>query len=602
MKKSKPAGSSLAYSYVRFSTPEQRLGDSLRRQTEATAAWCQRNGVRLDTSLTLRDLGVSAFKGRHRQNPDKHALAAFLKLVEQGRVSRGSYLVIENLDRLSREDERTALRLWMDILDAGVNIVQLIPETVFRHDKCDMIDIMRAIIELGRGHSESRAKSTRVDAAWRQRLERTRRGEVVLTRALPAWVTVQGDKVVAIPERVTAIHRIFTLAAAGYGPVRITQALTAEKVPPFGGREVYTDTNGDQRLRAAGGGRYGSGRWQPPYVRKLLDDRRLLGEFQPLKADGTPDGDLLPNYFPRVITPEQWDVARRGVERRRAASGARANDTTAHVNLFATLVRDARDGGPMCYQTRTAAGRHSRILLPARSREGTVSAMTFPALTFEAALLAKLQELDPATVMGEDTAPAELTNLGLELDQVRAELAEVAAYLDAHGFSLTLGQRVTTLEGRKAELTERLAEARQRAASPLAAAWDDTKSLAGILEHAAKPEDVRVRIRTALRRIIDEVYLLAVPRGLDRLAAVQICFAGGKRRRDYVIYHRHSRRGYRERIPARWRAWSLAEVVKSDDLDLRHQEDVAALEKELAALDLAGLTAGGPQGGEGKAE
>jgi DNA invertase Pin-like site-specific DNA recombinase len=79
----------LAYSYVRFSTAEQAKGDSLRRQTEAAARWCQRNGVRLDTSLTLHDLGKSAFLGEHRKNPDRNALAAFLKMVERGQVARG---------------------------------------------------------------------------------------------------------------------------------------------------------------------------------------------------------------------------------------------------------------------------------------------------------------------------------------------------------------------------------------------------------------------------------------------------------------------------------------------------------------------------------
>ena len=39
----------------------------------------------LDTSLTLRDEGVSGFTGKHRANPDRNALAAFLKLVEKGR-------------------------------------------------------------------------------------------------------------------------------------------------------------------------------------------------------------------------------------------------------------------------------------------------------------------------------------------------------------------------------------------------------------------------------------------------------------------------------------------------------------------------------------
>src|SRR4051794_6538725 len=122
-----------AYSYIRFSTLEQLKGDSLRRQLEGTAAWCAKNGVPLDTSLTLHDLGVSAFRGAHRD--DKHCLAQFLRAVKQGKVPKGSYLVIENLDRLTREDERTALRLWLDILDAGINIVQLYPETVFRYER-----------------------------------------------------------------------------------------------------------------------------------------------------------------------------------------------------------------------------------------------------------------------------------------------------------------------------------------------------------------------------------------------------------------------------------------------------------------------------------
>ncbi len=53
-----------AYSYVRFSTPEQSKGDSLRRQEEKAEAYCQRHGWAMDRTLTLRDLGVSAFRGR----------------------------------------------------------------------------------------------------------------------------------------------------------------------------------------------------------------------------------------------------------------------------------------------------------------------------------------------------------------------------------------------------------------------------------------------------------------------------------------------------------------------------------------------------------
>jgi hypothetical protein len=49
----------LGFSYIRFSSRHQAKGSSLQRQTEGTMAWCQRNGVTLDTSLVLHDIAVS---------------------------------------------------------------------------------------------------------------------------------------------------------------------------------------------------------------------------------------------------------------------------------------------------------------------------------------------------------------------------------------------------------------------------------------------------------------------------------------------------------------------------------------------------------------
>jgi DNA invertase Pin-like site-specific DNA recombinase len=58
-----PTGKSKAYSYVRFSTPDQAKGDSYRRQTEAASEYAHANNLELDTELTFTDLGVSAFRG-----------------------------------------------------------------------------------------------------------------------------------------------------------------------------------------------------------------------------------------------------------------------------------------------------------------------------------------------------------------------------------------------------------------------------------------------------------------------------------------------------------------------------------------------------------
>jgi DNA invertase Pin-like site-specific DNA recombinase len=38
-----------AYSYIRFSTPEQAMGDSERRQLALAEAYCARNGLKLST-------------------------------------------------------------------------------------------------------------------------------------------------------------------------------------------------------------------------------------------------------------------------------------------------------------------------------------------------------------------------------------------------------------------------------------------------------------------------------------------------------------------------------------------------------------------------
>src|ERR1700747_3247772 len=93
------------YSYLRFSTPEQRKGDSLRRQTVAAEEYAKRHGLALDTELNLRDLGISAFRGN---NVAVGALGAFLKAIRDGLVPKGSLLLVESLDRVSRQTARKA--------------------------------------------------------------------------------------------------------------------------------------------------------------------------------------------------------------------------------------------------------------------------------------------------------------------------------------------------------------------------------------------------------------------------------------------------------------------------------------------------------------
>lgn len=566
---------SIAYSYIRFSHPDQAKGDSLRRQTEAAVAWCQRNGVVLDESTTLQDLGKSAYTGAHRTNPDRNALAAFLKLVEQGKVAHGSYLILENLDRLSREEEVPACNLLTGILMAGVRVVQLSPSELILTDKSNGFDVMRAVMELSRGHGESKIKSERIGKAWREKKAKARADGTLITHRLPAWIELRHGRRVLIPGRAAVVRRIFDLAVAGYGATGIVAKFTAEGVAPFGVRQV---NEGRKRSQF-------SGKWNRAYICNILKDRRAVGEFQPCRADGTADGKPIADYFPAVVSEDIWLAARAAAEQRRRKRGRYSK----HLNVFAGLLRDARDGGSYYVVHRgPCREKYQYVLINGESVEGRAPARAFPFASFEQGVLALLREIDAAALVESDAEPDEALVLGGELARVETSIAVLGADMDEHGESPTLLKRLRQKEARQRELIERLAEANRRAASPLSAAWGEAQSLVDALAHAVDPTDARLRLRAALRRIVEAVYLLVVPRGRRRLCGVQIFFAGGARR-DYLILHVPASTAGAAARPPKWYAHSLA---GAPPFDLRERADAAALEKLLREMDLAPLANG----------
>ena len=155
-----------AYSYIRFSTTEQQKGDSLHRQLSMSKEYCQQKGLVLDESLTLRDLGVSAWRGR---NVKQGALGAFLR----GR-GNGAGRKWFDLDcgvpgpNQSPKANGISLALWLQILQAGVSIHTLNPQRQYSAES-DQLAVFEAVIILSRANEESEIKSQRIGQAWRQK-------------------------------------------------------------------------------------------------------------------------------------------------------------------------------------------------------------------------------------------------------------------------------------------------------------------------------------------------------------------------------------------------------------------------------------------------
>src|SRR6266404_1030847 len=174
-----------AYSYLRFSTPEQSRGDSFRRQTAMADAYAARHGLTIDTSVTLEDRGISAHRGLNRT---EGALALFVDMVKAGEIEEGSFLLIENLDRYSRQNPIEAASALQKLCLTGITVVTLNDEQVFTKDSLvnNIGSILQAILGFERAYKESHVKGQRLSAAWSQKRVVASSGGAPLTAVGPS--------------------------------------------------------------------------------------------------------------------------------------------------------------------------------------------------------------------------------------------------------------------------------------------------------------------------------------------------------------------------------------------------------------------------------
>lgn len=222
----------VAYSYIRFSTPDQLRGDSLRRQLEASARYAADHGLTLDDSLNVRDLGVSAFTG---SNVERGALGQFVAAIDEGRVALDSYLLVESLDRLSRLPVTEALAVFQSIINRGITIVTLVDSAVYNKDRLrnDWTPLLIALVSMSRAHEESAVKSRRVKAAWNAKKERIKANKEVMSGRYPWWLkpSVDNTKYEIIEENAETVRLMFALAKDGLGSSLIARQLNARNLP-----------------------------------------------------------------------------------------------------------------------------------------------------------------------------------------------------------------------------------------------------------------------------------------------------------------------------------------------------------------------------------
>lgn len=320
-----------AYSYLRFSTPEQSKGDSLRRQSKASEDYAKDHNLILDTKLNLNDEGISAYRGKNLETGG--GLALFLEAIRANVVKDGDYLLVESLDRLSRATPRKALRVLEDIIDAGVTVVTLIDGKQYTTKSLDddAFGLMGSIMIMTRANEESKTKAKRISEAWVSKRQSAL--DKPLTAVVPKWMFLDksDSKIKLIEERALIVQRVFADYINGKGCEIIAQELNSEAVPVFG--------NGT--------------RWHKSYISKILTNTACIGEYIPRKNTDI-SGKLvrvpltpIQNYYPQVVSTQTFRDAqshRSSMKRDEKPIGGKP---TIH-NLLSRLARC-----PICDSTMT---------------------------------------------------------------------------------------------------------------------------------------------------------------------------------------------------------------------------------------------------------
>ena len=398
-----------AYSYIRFSSAKQQGGDSVERQTKLSVNYAAKHGLELDTQLNMSDLGISAFDG---SNLKKGALGQFLQLVEQSRIEKGSYLLVESLDRLSRDKVMDAFSIFSDILRAGIIIVTLADEQVYSYQKANdnWASLILSIVIMSRANEESAMKSMRIRSSWdakRKGLETKR-----LTKRCPYWLKPsEGDTgFELIPERAEVVRRIFKMSRDGIGSATIVKTLNTEGVPTFS-----TETNG----------------WQNSYIQKVLASPAAYGDLHlKLQRDGeiTP-ADVIEGYYPAVVSKEDWLLTSSARKARRNRGGGSKGPNLS--NLFSGLLKCGYCGGPMNMggysETRKGFHKKSRFIACSSARRGLgCKFIQWEYNNFEQLVLRFCKAVDFSQVLGINSqAEAEINDAMGRLEGIKQDILDL---------------------------------------------------------------------------------------------------------------------------------------------------------------------------------
>lgn len=431
-----------AYLYMRFSTAEQAKGDTLARQRALANEYVLRHPekqLRLITEHEYVDEGVSSFAGQNLQ-PGR-ALHRFLDDVKAGRVSAGSVLMVESLDRISRQQVLESQRLLLDLLVSNINVITTSPAEEREYSRTSGLhDLIISLAGMERANQESAMKSERVRRAWKRKKECAT--QLKLTSRAPAWLRLSPDRshFEVLEEKAAIVRRTFDLAAT-MGQHAIARILNSEGIKPLMG---------------------GSSGWHSSSLVKLLTSQAVIGVYQPHERDKKsgrriPDGPPIQGYYPRIIDDETFYRVQTLRSGRKGVAAGRKGERFS--NLFTGIAKCASCRAPMVMVNKGKPPKGGAYLVcsSARRRLGC-EYRSVRYLHIEHAFYTMCREIDVARLLPARVESAESVRLRNLQAAITGEITEKRDLLDRTLAALTeiKGQVAQAINDKLVQYEERI--------------------------------------------------------------------------------------------------------------------------------------------------
>lgn len=402
-----------AISYSRFSTGRQKHGTSLTRQLQQVDEYCRAHNLTLLESF--HDAGKSGFHGKNLEAGGQ--LKLLLDKINDGTIPKGTRLLVEQTDRLTRQAVLEGLQIVQQLIFAGIVVVTLDDNQEYDKDS-DFGKLVLLLARLQRGHDESKAKSERLGFAWKKKAEQMQAGQLPKMR-MPFWLKRQGDEVEIIAEWTEVIDKVFQDSIDGHGCAEIAKGLNRQGVKTKAGAN-----------------------WTASAITQLLRNKRLIGWHQ---RSGSKE---LFKVYPAVLSIERFNEAQKAMDTRVRSKGNSQKWSSAlsgltHCGACGSVLkfsgqakyrtgvcRAAVDGGSECANKRSLRYKALVLGIVAALKHGLAEKLLPPVQsdTSERELL----EHDLDTINGQITnliaaikqAPS-VTELAVELSKVQQQREQV---------------------------------------------------------------------------------------------------------------------------------------------------------------------------------